>query len=218
MSSKNAIVFIDGNNWYHNVKAWFSKPGDIDLQKLADFVCKKFNLNLLEIRYYNSVPSISDGELMYYRHMQFLSNLEKQGIIVITRKLQRNSTKEIIAERKEILNSLDICKDCKPLIEAGFIDSVGAIEKKEKGIDVSIVVDMISKCIIEKQCDCCILVSGDADFVPAMELIKKSKGEVISSMVPMGYSNELKSKFRYLILKRYDLTNQCMKSYQDIKK
>lgn len=219
MSSKSAIVFIDGNNWYHNIKGWISKPGDIDFYKLANIICNRFDLSLVEIRYYNSVPSLADGELMYYRHMEYLSSLEKDGIIVITRKLQRNSTKEIVAERKDIINSLDLCKNCRALVEAGFIDSLGTIEKKEKGIDVNIAVDMISKSIIKKECDCCILISGDADFIPAMELIKNSKAEVIVSSVPMGFSNQLKNgNFRYLILKRQDLVMRCMKTYKEVKK
>jgi len=219
MTSKNAIVFIDGNNWYHNAKSWFSKPSDIDFWKLSKFICDYFKLNLLDIFYYNSVPSISDGETIYYRHMQFLSDLGKQRIHVITRKLQRNSTKEIIAERESILRGLDLCVDCKPLVKTGFIESLGSIEKKEKGVDVQIAVDMINKSIITKECDCCILISGDADFLPAMQIIKTSEKEVITSMVPYGYSNQLKSGgFRYLILRRAELIEQCMKSYKEIKK
>jgi len=105
------------------------------------------------------------------------------------------------------------------LIESAFIESLGEIAKKEKGIDVEIAVEMINKSIIEKECDCCILISGDADFIPAMEIIKKSGMEVIPSSVPIGFSNELKSgKYRYLLLKRQELTNKCMKSYKEVKK
>jgi uncharacterized LabA/DUF88 family protein len=219
MTSKNAIVFIDGNNWYHNIKGWFSKPSDIDFWELSKFICDFLKLDLIEIFYYNSVPSIADGETIYYRHMEFLSDLEKRGIHVITRKLQRNSTKEIIAERESIMKALDLCENCKPLVKTGFVESLGSIEKKEKGIDVQIAVDMINKSMITNKCDCCILISGDADFIPAMQIIKDSGKEVITSMVPYGYSNQLKnSGFRYLILRRRDLIEQCMKSYREIKK
>ena len=37
---KKAIIFVDANNWYHNVKRYLLKPGDIDIKKLAEFLCK----------------------------------------------------------------------------------------------------------------------------------------------------------------------------------
>jgi len=52
-----------------------------------------------------------------------------------------------------------------------------------------------------------------------MELIKSLGREVIASSVPFGFSNELKSgKFRYLVLKRQEIAQNCMKSYKEIKK
>ena len=52
-----------------------------------------------------------------------------------------------------------------------------------------------------------------------MELIKGSGKEVITSSVPMGYSNQLKSgAFRYLILGRGELSKECVKSYKELKK
>jgi len=85
---KSAIVFIDGNNWYHNVKSIVKKPRGIDFEKLGVLICKKFDLNLVEIRYYNSVPDIELGEENYYKHMVFLAGLRRKGVIVNTRKLK----------------------------------------------------------------------------------------------------------------------------------
>jgi hypothetical protein len=100
-NKRTAIVFVDGNNWYHNVKSITEKPGNIDFNKLANFICDTFDLILKEpIRYYNSTPDITDGEVMYYKHMEYLSSLEKQGIRVITRKLQKSSTEEILREKE----------------------------------------------------------------------------------------------------------------------
>ena len=156
---------------------------------------------------------------MYYRHMEFLSNLEKEGIKVKTRKLQSTSTKELKHERAAIIESLDLCKECKPIVKQSFLDVIGSVQKKEKGIDIMIATDMIKRCMIDKECDCCILISGDTDFIPAMQIIKDSGREVITSSVPWGYSRELRGgRFRYLILKRAELTEKCMKSYQETKK
>ncbi len=211
---KKAVVFVDANNWYHNVKKFF-EPGIIDIVKIAEFLCKIKNYKLSEIRWYASMPSIADGERMYYRHMSFLDSLRKEGVKVITRKLQRLSNKEILEKKKGIINNLDLCENCKPLVESAFLD-LAEIKKKEKGIDVWVAVDMIKLSIIENSCDACILISGDADFVSALELIKKKK-EILTAMVPFGYSSELRKKFPYHILRKETL-KECFRRYNKKKK
>ena len=173
---RNAILFIDGSNWYHNVKS-IMKPGKIDFKKLANFICNNFDLIIKEIRYYNSIPDIGDSEEVYYKHLEFLKNLEKSGIIVRTRKLKK-------------IKKLNI--------------------KIEKGVDVLIASDMIRETLVRKRCEVCILISGDSDFITAMQIIKDSGFEAITCCVQKGHASELKEgKFRYLILKKEDL-EKCL--------
>ena len=177
MEKRRAIIFIDGSNWYHNCKSEI-KPSKIDIVKLSKFICTHFNFSLNEIRYYNSVPDISDGEEVYYKHMKFLEGLKKQGIIAKTRKL-----KKIIKDEISV----------------------------EKGVDVLISADMIKKSLVDDDCEVCVLISGGADFIPVMEIIKEAKKEAITSCVLQGYGRELlQGKFRYLVLKKEDL-EKCLK-------
>lgn len=207
-----AIVFVDANNWYHNVKKIF-EPGDIDIVKIADYLCQLKLCFLVEIRWYASTPSIADGERMYYKHMSFLEHLKKKGIKVITRKLQRLSNAELLKKRELSIESLDLCKICKPLVTSTFLD-VSDVKKKEKGIDVWIAIDMIKESLISKNCDACILISGDADFIPALELIKSHEREVLTAMVPGGYSSELRQKFSFVILNQ-EILRTCLRTYKD---
>ncbi len=178
MQKREAIVFIDGSNWYHNSKPLIKKSKRIDFNCLSKFICKKFNLELKEVRYYNAIPDIKDNEDLYYNHLTFLDKLKKEGIIVRTRKLK-------------------------------YIKKLKT--KIEKGVDVLIASDMIRKTLVEKDCQVCVLISGDADFIPVMEIIKDSKNEAITCSVINGYSRELlQGKFRYLILREKDLDN-CVK-------
>ena len=177
MLKRSAIIFIDGSNFYHNSKS-IIKPGKIDFVKLSSLICSYFNFDLKEVRYYNSIPDITDGEEVYYKHIKFLEELKKQGIRVQTRKL-----KKIVEENIFV----------------------------EKGIDVLISADMIKSSMVDNNCDVCILISGDADFIPVMEIIKEAKKEAISCCVIQGYGRELlQGKFRYLILKKEDL-DKCIK-------
>lgn len=171
-------MFIDGSNFYHNSKEMFGKTPRIDFKRLSELVCNRFGLELKQIRYYNAVPDISDDEKIYYKSMEFLDGLRKEGIVVKTRKLKK-------------IKKLNI--------------------KIEKGIDVLIASDMIRKTLVEKECAVCILVSGDADFIPSMQIIKASKCEVIVCSPRVGFSNELRQgKFRYFVLSKEDLLN-CLK-------
>jgi uncharacterized LabA/DUF88 family protein len=72
---------------------------------------------------------------------------------------------------------------------------------------------MIKKSIVDKECDVCILISGDADFVPAVNLIKKAGKNVLSACVPFGYSSELRSSTEYFIIRKETLT-KCFRDYE----
>ncbi len=209
-SNNRAIVFVDANNWYHNVKNFF-RPSEISINKISKLICDNLKINLIEIRWYASIPDIKDGEKVYYEHMRFLSELRKEGIRIITRKLQRLSNKEILKRKRKNIDSLDLCDNCKPLIEASFLDLM-EINRKEKGIDVWIAIDMVRKSIVEKECDVCVLISGDTDFVPAVRLIKKVGKHVISAFVPFGYSNELRNSTEYFIIRKETLL-KCFRDY-----
>ena len=186
MANKKAIVFVDGNNWYHNVKSIFRKPRVVDIEKMARLVCDGFDFDLVEVRYYNSIPDIELGEENYYKHMVFLAGLKKKGLTVNTAHLKK-------------------------------IRVEGKVLRVEKGIDVMIATDMISKALLEGVCDVCILVSGDADFLPAMRLIKAQKKEVITASTSKGYARDLRAgDFRYVVLKKDDL-DKCVGGYANEK-
>lgn len=212
---KRVIVFVDGNNWYHNIKKYYN-PSDVDITKIVDFISKIKKYDVLEIRWYVSVPSIEDGEKMYFQHLSFLDYLRNKGVKVITRKLQRLSSKQISKKKQDLLDSLDLCRICKPIIEGQFLD-IADIRKKEKGIDVAIVVDMIRLCLMDDKCDVCLLISGDADFVPALSLIKEKGREVLTAMTPLGYSSELRRNFPFFILKA-EILKECFRDYEGKKK
>jgi uncharacterized LabA/DUF88 family protein len=183
-NNKKAIVFVDGNNWYHNVKSIFRKPRVVDIEKLARLVCGRFDLDLIEVRYYNSIPDIDLGEENYYKHMVFLAGLKKKGLTVNTAHLKK-------------------------------IRVEGKVLRVEKGIDVMIATDMTNLCLVKDDCDVCVLISGDADFLPAMRLIKSQKKEVITATTSKGYSRDLRAgEFRYFVLKKGDL-DKCVGGYND---
>lgn len=66
--------------------------------------------------------------------------------------------------------------------------------------------------VIKKECDVCILISGDADFIPALDLINTCGGKVFSSSLIMGYSSQLREgKYQYKILSREIIKKYCLR-------
>ncbi len=182
MVKKKAIVFIDGNNWYHGAKRLVGKPRAIDFENLSNMIAENFDLDIINIRYYNSTPDIDLGEDNYYKHMVFLAKLKKKGLVVNTNKLKK-------------------------------IRVSGKMLRVEKGVDVMIATDMMRKSLVENVCDCCVLISGDSDFVPVMRVIKKAGKEVLTVSVLRGYARELlQGEFRFWILKKADLV-KCFGGY-----
>ena len=46
---KRAIIFIDANNWYHNLKKCFI-PSDIDISKVANLISKENKFDILKLK------------------------------------------------------------------------------------------------------------------------------------------------------------------------
>ena len=47
--TRKAIVFVDANNWYHNLKHYLT-PSDIDIIKLKELISKENDLESLDWR------------------------------------------------------------------------------------------------------------------------------------------------------------------------
>lgn len=210
-SNMKAVIFIDGNNLYHNLKQMKIKPSNLDFEKFTRLISKHFNVELQEARYYNSVPTIRDGKDIYFSHLKFIDDLKKiPKFKVFTRKLQVHSTKELLKEKQELIESMDLCKSCKPIVEENLLGAIGNVKKKEKGVDIMIAIDIVEHAI-NKKTEAIILVSGDADFIPALDLAKKNGIEIKSASLAKGYSRQLRDSFEFFAIGRNRIAEECLK-------
>lgn len=208
---EKTVIFIDGNNLYHNLKQMKIRPGNIDFKKLTDFITRYFKCKLNEVRYYNSMPTLRDGKELYFSHLKFIDDLKKLSKFTVkTRKLQVHSTKELLKEKEELVESMDLCDNCKPIVKENILDTIGNVKKKEKGVDIMLAVDLVEYAIKNKT-DCVIVLSGDADFIPAMNLAKENNVEVFSVSLAKGYSRELRENFKFLVLGKNMILENCLK-------
>ena len=150
------MVFIDGMNL---LRAWkstceernFDRRTRWDAIKLRDtLTILGLDQNLVQIRYYSSTISTKDA-----RYLGFLRGVDPKGFHQF---LERKGYKCIIGKNRVRHEDCPLCNQEYPRI-------------KEKGIDVAIALDMVIAGIEEKF-DVALLVSGDADFIPAIKILQ----------------------------------------------
>lgn len=189
MTRKKCFLFIDGSNLYHGLKQ----------NKLFDFfqydwfyneLSKKFDIQ--KSFFYDAVKSFSIEPDQFAAQQRFHERLKKQvpGIVVRHRKLKYIKTDKRVEKAKK---NTAFCSNCRPKLE-DFLKESGLHKlSKEKGIDIMLVADMI-KGAFQKKFDAALLVSGDADFVPAVELTQILGKDVVNVHCYAGSSSELRNK------------------------
>ncbi len=193
MPANKAKVFIDGNNLYHCLRNMDLKIEAADFPKLCEVICEKFSLEWDTAHYYNSKPMLHSFN--YWRWVNYYKELDDFSKFTVSlRKLQKNSNYEIQQKKKQSLENLGVCNGCKPVVEQNCMDCIGRFSNKEKGIDVLLAVEMI-EAALKKECDYCVLVSGDGDFVPALNLILANNVKIKSVSVWSGYSSLIRKIF-----------------------
>lgn len=113
---------------------------------------------VIKILYYTAFLDKSVNEEGYFKHIGFLDNLKK------------------IPNFKVIL-----CRLRKIILQDG------SVEFKIKGNDVFLATDLI-KGAYENLYDVAIVISGDADFIPAINLVRKKGKKVINAFFPKSSS------------------------------
>ena len=162
---KRAAIFIDGNNFYFGLRKLYGKD-----KSLKDFDFKEFADFLAE-----------KGEAIkiYYYNAQLDREFNKNKF---------QSQKEFFNKLKQIPNfELVLCKLLKRNITG--TNKHYYIIKED---DIHMAVDMVDGSAYDKF-DIAILVSGDGDFVPAVNSVRKRNKEVKNIYFRNSSSRNLKN-------------------------
>lgn len=187
-----AILFIDGSNFYHSLKEQGCLPFDADgFSKLFERLSGLYEIE--KIYFYDAVKNIERDPTGYSKQQGFHARLLKSHprIVIKTRKL-RYLTDVRDSKIRQAGKKAGITDSCIEKLRS-FLMEMGLIKlTKEKGIDVQLVVDAIEEARKGEKTHI-IILSGDADFVPAVNLIKSYKVEVINLHPYRGSSTELRN-------------------------
>ena len=141
---ERVMVFIDGSNFYHGLKENCGKAS-IDLLKFGRKVTGE-DRDLVRIKYYNSPVHQEDDPQQYRRQQKFFERLRKTpGLDFYLGRLMKRKKKCIHCRNTDIV----------------YV---------EKGVDIHLATHMLLNAFYDAY-DTAILVSGDGDFVVAVNTI-----------------------------------------------
>lgn len=168
-----AVIFVDGNNWYHSMKgAGVVTPGILDYRRIAGKLLGP--RTLVGLRWYVGRVSQSPGSaVLYAEQRRYLAQLEAQDsrISVHYGRLEpRRRKNDAAAELLGYLGSLS------SRIDPSIRNDLFAIARRhanvevyvEKAVDVMLAVDMVAMAI-RGEYDAAYLLSADGDYTHAVQ-------------------------------------------------
>jgi len=196
----SAALFIDGSNLYHALKQEGRLP--FDYGSLFSELSLRFDLK--QISFYDALKDIARDPEGYAGQQQFHARLRKLGwpVRIRTRKLKyiANIDQSQVSAAARHVGIIDSCKEKL----WAFLQKLELVRvTKEKGIDVLLVADAIEQART-KQFEAIILLSGDADFVPAINLIRSFGVKTVNLHAYSGSSTELRNACHEHILIDFD--------------
>ena len=160
MSDERIMVFIDGSNFYHNLKTHHFDT-KIDFKKFSNLLCGA--RKHVRTYYYNTPLKQWDDPEEYRRQQSFFDSLRRTPYLEL--------------KLGYFLKKTKTCENCGHILNYPV----------EKGCDVTLAVDMMSMAY-KNLYDVAILVSSDGDFASACQCIKDLGKHVENAYFEKGNS------------------------------
>ncbi|HEU4888210.1 MAG TPA: NYN domain-containing protein [Thermoanaerobaculia bacterium] len=184
-----ALVFIDGNNWYHALgNAGVEDRARLDYRKISEKLLGP--REWVGTRYYIGQVNQKYNAALYAQQRSFLANLESTDprlSVHLGRIEPRTTSNEAAKELREYLGGLTARLD--PTVFA----ELSAIAKRheqatvfvEKAVDVFLAVDVVSLAISDTY-DAAYLLTADGDYTPAVDAVRKLGKKVYAACPSSG--------------------------------
>ena len=179
MNKKRIAIFVDGGNFYHlAVKKLGISELNFDFEKFVLFLAQENKIVEKWKRYYVGTVREKEGDKhskeSMSRQTRFFALLKKDNWQLRTNKLKTRIEKITVDPRMQNYEKLKSINISEIVYE----------RKREKGIDVMLATDLIVGAV-EDVYDMAIVVSSDADLLPAIEWVRKSRNKQI---IYVGFS------------------------------
>jgi len=207
---ERAIVFVDGNNWFHALKnAGLTNLGQLNYAKVSRKIL--MGREWVATHYYVGQVRQEDNAQLYAaqrRAMMWLKARDTRIRIIYGRLEPRRVINDAAIELKEYLANLTI------RIDRDVYRYLSALANRyerltvpvEKAVDVNIAVDMVSMAI-NNEYDTAYLLSADGDFTPAVDTAMAQGKKIFAVSIEPG-AKLAKSVHKFIRLNK-DWFDEC---------
>jgi len=182
-----ALLFIDGNNWYHALC-------DVGVEDRARLDYKRISEKLvgprewIGTRYYIGQVTQQQGEKVYAQQRSFLAKLQNTDARIsvhLGRIEPRTTVNDAAKELREYLATL------KTKIDPTIYADLSGIAKRhshtavfvEKAVDVHLAIDFVTLAIKDAY-DAAYLLTADGDYTPAVDAVR-ALGKKVYAACPL---------------------------------
>lgn len=190
-SPPRALVFIDGNNWFHSLEdTGIEHRLDLDYEKISRKILSA--RTWLGTRYYIGVVPQEYSRELYEGQRRFLSRLENTSPLITIhrgRLERRKPTNKASVEMRQYVSGI---KDRLPLdVWNELMDfAIRCNEAEvlvEKAVDVELAIDMVTMALSDTY-NHAYLLSADGDFTPAVEAVRAQGKKVYAASAEMSHA------------------------------
>lgn len=185
--SPRAILFVDGNNWYHSLRSVGVDSGRLDYRRVAEKLLLA-NRKLAGIRYY--VGEISGDLARMRRQQKLFAGLRLQGVHVSLGRIEKieipPARNPLVADLEQVLAQADARLPEKIRRELTRLCRKRIPTFVEKQVDVRIAVDLVGMAQRDEY-DVAYLLSADGDFVPAVNEVKRQGKRIFAVSASPGH-------------------------------
>jgi uncharacterized LabA/DUF88 family protein len=204
-----AVLFIDGNNWYHSIKDRVSQPFRLSYGKISSKLIGA--RQWLETRYYIGALKQDWNPTDYANQRAFLSTIQKDDARVtvhLGRLERRTQINPLVSPLLRIIDDskMAVPRQAQQEIRT-LVRGLGSIETlKEKAVDVMLARDLLVGAM-KDQYDCAYLLSADGDFTPVVESARSLNKKIYCAS--MGFSSELQKVANTFIVLQPEWFDDC---------
>jgi uncharacterized LabA/DUF88 family protein len=171
-----AIIFIDGNNWYHRLKeVGVRNTFNLDYKKISEKLVGSAR-NWIGTRFYIGQVDVRQGAKVYADHRRFVDGLIKTDPRITVHQGRMEPRFEENEAAKQLLRYVH---GLTMKINSQVFQELVALAKTyekiqvwvEKAVDVQLAIDMVVMAIRDEY-DAAYILSADGDFTGAVEFVR----------------------------------------------
>jgi len=201
IKKERAAIFIDGSNFYHGLKICIGNT-KVDFSKFSQLLCG--SRELVRAYYYNAPVNQQAFPDIYKDQQKFFDSLKTVPYFVL--KLGRLEKRTVKVDKENLMKTFG--DDVAKLILEKWGEVITTYV--EKGVDIDLAADML-RLAYNNAYDTAIIVTGDGDFVSAVNGVKDMGKHVENANFSDGKGYHIRTACDKFISLDKDFLKPCLK-------